>query len=362
LKHVHLRKDKTCLNCGAIVPERYCSHCGQENTEPNESFVHLMGHFFADVTHYDSQVFTTIKDLLIKPGFLTNAYNAGKRTSYLNPVRMYIFISALFFILAFSHREETDKEKAVANVSQVINPYRQHLADSLRTINKLAKAASFKDSVRHSIYTGLALRLDTLTSKDTSESLGASISNQGILKFHFTENKYANSRQFDSDQQKKPATARRGLVNTYISHKMIRLTREQGRRDVDMNNDITHDLPKLMFVLLPLFALYVRLFYNRKKYLYSQHAIFSLHFHCFMFLWFLGVTLITIIFTSTSVWVIASGISLLAIFVYLAVALHNVYNEALWVSFIKSLAISLIYTFTLLICLGIFVCINFLLL
>src|SRR5476651_1345786 len=99
MKHSNLRHDKTCLNCGTEVQERFCTHCGQENTEPKESFGHLLRHFFADVTHYDSQFFTTLKYLIFRPGFLTVQYNAGKRLSYLNPIRMYIFISAVFFLV-----------------------------------------------------------------------------------------------------------------------------------------------------------------------------------------------------------------------------------------------------------------------
>src|ERR1700761_1430495 len=103
-KH-HLRHDKTCLNCGYEVTDRYCSHCGQENNEPRETFRHLLGHFIEDVTHYDSQVLTSVKDLIFKPGFLTNQYNAGKRASYLNPIKMYIFISAVFFLVFLSQNE-----------------------------------------------------------------------------------------------------------------------------------------------------------------------------------------------------------------------------------------------------------------
>jgi len=106
MKGYHLRRDKTCLNCGAIVQERYCSHCGQENTQLKESFSHLVGHFLADITHYDSKLITTIKDLIFKPGFLTKEYNAGKRMRYLNPIRMYVFISAIFFLVMFSRKEE----------------------------------------------------------------------------------------------------------------------------------------------------------------------------------------------------------------------------------------------------------------
>src|ERR1700761_4916430 len=102
MNHKHLRKEKTCLNCGAVVQDKFCSHCGQLNAEPKESFGHLIGHFLEDVTHYDSQLFTTIRDLLFRPGFLTKEYVAGKRVSYLNPIRMYIFISAVFFLVLFS--------------------------------------------------------------------------------------------------------------------------------------------------------------------------------------------------------------------------------------------------------------------
>jgi hypothetical protein len=83
----HLRKEKTCLNCGYPVHDKYCSHCGQLNAEPRQSFGHLLKHFFSDVTHWDSQFLTTIKDLIIKPGFLTREYEAGKRSSYLDPIR-----------------------------------------------------------------------------------------------------------------------------------------------------------------------------------------------------------------------------------------------------------------------------------
>src|ERR1700759_3514210 len=87
----HYRKDKTCLNCAAEVPEKYCSRCGQPNTEPKESFWQLVGHFFEDITHFDSKVFQTLKYLIVRPGFLTKEYMAGHRMRYLKPVRLYGF-------------------------------------------------------------------------------------------------------------------------------------------------------------------------------------------------------------------------------------------------------------------------------
>ena len=102
MSHAPERLEKNCLNCGATVMGRYCHVCGQENVKPKESFWHLVTHFFNDVTHFDGKFFTTLKDLLLKPGFLSKEYMIGRRNSYLNPVRMYVFTSAIFFLLFFT--------------------------------------------------------------------------------------------------------------------------------------------------------------------------------------------------------------------------------------------------------------------
>src|SRR5690606_38451168 len=96
------RADKTCLNCRRVVPERYCTHCGQENIQPRKSFHYLFTHFVEDLVHYDSSFYKTVKALLFRPGRLTNEYLIGKRKTYVPPVKLYIFISFLcFFILSF---------------------------------------------------------------------------------------------------------------------------------------------------------------------------------------------------------------------------------------------------------------------
>ncbi|RZJ24496.1 MAG: DUF3667 domain-containing protein, partial [Flavobacterium sp.] len=94
-----IRTDKTCLNCKYVVDNRYCPNCGQENTETRKTFHHLFVHFFEDLTHYENAFWKTIRDLIIKPGSLTREYLSGKRMSYLAPVRLYIFISFVTFLV-----------------------------------------------------------------------------------------------------------------------------------------------------------------------------------------------------------------------------------------------------------------------
>lgn len=82
-----------------MVAGRFCQVCGQENIETHETFGHLAGHFISDIFHFDGMFFSTLKHLLFKPGFLTYEYVRGRRASYLNPIKMYIFISAAFFLI-----------------------------------------------------------------------------------------------------------------------------------------------------------------------------------------------------------------------------------------------------------------------
>uniref|UniRef100_A0ABZ2YMC8 DUF3667 domain-containing protein n=1 Tax=Chitinophaga pollutisoli TaxID=3133966 RepID=A0ABZ2YMC8_9BACT len=99
MKTQHLRQEKTCLNCGHPLPDGFCGHGGQENVETGESFGHLVNHFFQDITCYDSKFLTTLKFLFFYPGLLTREYIAGKRMSYVNPVRLYVFTSFVFFLM-----------------------------------------------------------------------------------------------------------------------------------------------------------------------------------------------------------------------------------------------------------------------
>jgi len=369
----HLRHDKTCLNCGATVEERYCSHCGQENTEPKESFGHLINPFLEDVTHYDSQLLTTIKDLIFKPGFLTVEYNAGKRISYLNPIRMYIFISAVFFLVAFSGHKEDDNTGAVTNTGQV-NIFKQHLADSLRGAFKTKKPLSAADSISNKIYSGLATRLDTAsaTSKDKDESITANINNYGEIKLILQEHKYGSTAAYDAAQRKLPDTAKDGALSRYAAKKLITLVHKSKNSggEAIITRNIAHDIPKIMFVLLPLFALFIsiaynQLFYGHKKYYYTQHAIFSLHFHSFVFIILLIVSLLNMVITVDvnviQFIIIVIAVTLLAIFVYLVAALKRVYQEALWKSIIKALSISLLYVVTVILCMCVVFALTFVL-
>ena len=348
----HLRHDKTCLNCGGIVTERYCSHCGQENTEPKESLGHLIGHFFADVTHFDSQIFTTLKDLVFRPGFLTREYVAGRRLKYLNPIRMYIFISAVFFLVVFAGIEGHEGAEASEKSEHATNVFRQRFADSLR--------GSSSDTVRERVNREMAERLDT-AKEAKGESVFFSFGTGGKIIIDLTENKYNTLREYDSIQPYLPDSSRGKGFWGWVSRKNVQKKEEHGGRShTHVEEDLTHMIPKIMFVLLPLFAWFISWFYSRKKYYYVQHAIFSIHFHSFVFLLFLVVTLISKLITNYKAEIaLVLGAYLLTL-VYLVAALRGMYRQAVWMSVLKGVAVWLIYVVVILVTMWVLVMLAFL--
>ncbi len=94
-----LSKTEQCLNCGEILQGRFCSHCGQERTNPIVSLGEYIKDILDEFITWDSKALRSILPLLFKPGFLTNEYLAGRRVSYLLPSRLYVIISVAFFLL-----------------------------------------------------------------------------------------------------------------------------------------------------------------------------------------------------------------------------------------------------------------------
>lgn len=344
MKH-HLRKERNCLNCGTEIPDRYCPHCGQENIEPKETVGYLISHFFSDITHYDSKFFITIRDLFFKPGFLTNEYLAGRRVRYLNPVRMYVFISAVFFIVMFTTGKE-EKTSPGNEILQRSNTTRQHIADSLRAVLANQKV-DLRNQTGDSVLRSIIAALDTPANPGQKEAMGFFLGEKGFL-FSIVESRYHNLQEYDSIQRSLPETERDGWIGRMFLRKNISIGQRYGKTsEIIVSEDFQHNVPKLMFVLLPIFAALVQLFYHRNKSRYAGKIIFAIHFHSFVFLLFLIANLLD--------WLVPNKLfsfglmiglfifTLSVMFVYLVAALRNVYLQTVWLTVFKAFAIAILY-------------------
>jgi len=289
VSHTPLRKETNCLNCNATVLGRYCQACGQENTEPKETFWHMFTHFFYDITHFDGSFFVTLKDLLFKPGFLSREYMLGRRKKYLHPVRMYVFTSAVFFLVFFSLFYVSEND--IANADQ-----RAKAEKNLSMIKEesLKNAKTKEDSAR--IIKGLEfLGYNETDESQNPDTVIKSKKNKG--GFNFTVggdvSNYKTLKEYDSVQKTLPVNKRDAWLTKLFTRRTIGLNEkykgDQQKMAIELINKFIHSIPYLLFVSLPLYALFLKLLYirHRKQYYFADHGVFLIHLYVFTFLFLL---------------------------------------------------------------------------
>lgn len=95
---------ETCPNCSASLLGSHCHECGQKKIDADEySLKRFIGQAINDFTDLESnKVFRTMSALIVRPGLLAAEYLAGRRGSYLGPLKLYLTFSALYFLFAWT--------------------------------------------------------------------------------------------------------------------------------------------------------------------------------------------------------------------------------------------------------------------
>lgn len=88
-----------CLNCGALLSGPFCSACGQRAVPANPTVTELAGDAWQELSGYDGRISATVRGLF-HPGRLTRHYLDGRRAHYLPPLRLYLAVSVLYFVVA----------------------------------------------------------------------------------------------------------------------------------------------------------------------------------------------------------------------------------------------------------------------
>ncbi|MEO6979266.1 MAG: DUF3667 domain-containing protein [Mucilaginibacter sp.] len=279
----HYRQENDCLNCGTVLEGKYCHNCGQENLELKESFGHMMNHAISDYFHFDHQFFHTLTPLLFKPGFLTNEYMNGRRAQYLHPVKMYIFISIVYFLLLFKTGQSNDFVKINENgqtpaaTSKHLDSLKKSLAKN-HNLGAAQKTKIINDEIKHQADLKAYADADTVNKNFKS----------GLL-IMTADTSYQT---YIAKQQKLPEVKRDGWLSRLYNKKAFDYKNKYGTRSKEVFYDeMKHNIPKMMFLLLPLFALILKITFWRNKKFYVEHLIFSIHLHCFSFI-FLAVMML----------------------------------------------------------------------
>jgi hypothetical protein len=290
-------KPTHCPNCDQplAAKDRYCRNCGQPTRDLRVPFKHLVFEALEGIFHIDNNFFRTAKALLFRPGFLTNEYIAGRRKMYVPPVRLYIFISFIFFLL-------------LALTPGKHPAWREELPGQ-------NNQQDFFDS-----------DLFRISFNDISSD----------------ELKGLNNAQIDSVMAVKKISP--SLFNRYMARRLSYIA-TSGK--AEFKHQTQKGLSYMMFILMPVLAAIIYLFNRKRAKYYIDCLIFSVHFHSFIFL--LSAIYITISWFSESPYILLA--TLLILTAYFFFALKNVFHQSWLLTVLKTITIAGLHIISFLICL-----------
>ena len=272
------RETSHCRNCGAHAPEEFCPRCGQETSEHLPSaweFVHeFVLHYFAA----EGRLWRTLGALVLHPGRLTVEYLKGRKFAYVLPLRLYLTISVVFFLIF-----------KLATASQL------H-----------AVSAKFHELMNNGHSTFTITDIPHLT---------AQLNPDGSITCDMPDR-----------------------ICNRIKQQLSVPKPELERRLENLPTEMYGRLSSAMFVLLPLFACFLKLAFWKRT--YGEHFLFALHVHSFYFL------LLLLLLLPLPAWAQSSLLAYLVI--YSVMALHAVYRSGWLRTALTALLVGAAYVMSLL--------------
>lgn len=91
----------TCANCGHENTGGWCTACGQKQIHAGDlGLRHAWHHVTHELLHVDGKIFNSLRLLLTRPGQLTLDFVEGRRARHVHPIRIFLIVGAVFFLLA----------------------------------------------------------------------------------------------------------------------------------------------------------------------------------------------------------------------------------------------------------------------
>jgi len=281
-----------CLNCGAPLAGAFCADCGQRDIPPYPSVRELAVDAAAEFSGWDGRLATSLRDLILKPGMLTREFLEGRRVRYISPLRLYLMASLVYFLLA-------------------------------------AGAPDIKlGSGDKALFLGL--HAGSTTTEDNRPASGPE--------------RVANTARESIEKQKVLDPAEKAAALAEIARAPA-LLQPLLRRSIEdpggLKRRLVETMPRMLFILLPIFAGILALFYRGRN--YPEHLYFAIHLHAFIFL----ALLVAQLTKYTRLPILAACASLVALVwipIYATMAFRRVYGGSLSRTLAKEVAIGVIYS------------------
>lgn len=319
---------RLCLNCNTELNGPFCHQCGQEDTHYVRGVFSLITEFFGEMGNWDGRLWRTLRPLFCRPAFLSNEYIKGRRVPYVPPLRLYLFISIVAFIffsqlgsgLALKANGQSDPNAAEVR-EEVMNEIRENLSNTgnQRLLDNpalnVANVSPNADDINSESQPRSGSDIDRLARGEQSVSIG-----------------------FLSDEE-----------NAELTEK-LQLMAQRPKILVDKFFTVA---PQMMLIMLPIFALFLKLMYIGSKRYYIEHVVLALHTHAFMLISLLAILAINLLHSTLVKYGVSSWLTWplpwllkglwIWLPVYLFLAQKRFYRQSVLVTFIKYSITALFY-------------------
>jgi len=259
----------------------------------------LFGDLWAELFTFDSRVFRSIAPLILKPGELTLEYTRGRRVRYIPPLRLFLFITIILFFL----------------ISIRVNPLLEENGDAAPADSV---AISNVISSLQELPAGAASERTAQLRQELLDELGATLGVRDSVLAGIGDSILTDLSSDPAREETDTTTVEAGGIRAHATR-----SRVMGKDVTGSEHEIVRGAiklaPKMVFLLLPLFAALLALMYIRMRLLFIEHLVFSLHCHSILFLGFAIAAL-------SSLWYIWLAIPPLG-GLYLLFAMKRVYQQ-----------------------------------
>lgn len=343
----------SCANCESPTIGAYCTVCGQERDTHRRSVMGLIHAFVEDVISFDSRILRTAIALLVEPGEMAIAFREGRTMRYVPPLRLYFFVSLLFFLLlSMTHLAIVQLEVVATPMkishdakgnAYISNPAYDADDPDMKYVPKtipLKKDEKGELRNRYSFNTKphFFSRIGIYHSKLSKDELDRlnHLTDGTTVDLNVDTGKTVTEAQKKAIAEKKKKVD--GWLTKYITGGIKRLAADPAA----LNEPLTTWIPRALFLLMPLYALLLAAFYwrQRKDYYFVDHLIFSLGIHTFLFIVLIADAGLAQVMPGDDIGLL----TVLALAVYIFIAMKRFYAQGWVITTVKYGFISFIYT------------------
>ena len=291
-----------CRNCRETLHGPHCHACGQPVKGLMRPLGSVMGDLLDSVFDFDARIVRTLKPLYLRPGFLSLEYFAGRQVRYVTPFRLFFFLAVLAFFVARMtvHVDGAGeppqvfaKATTVAAVEQARDAQLVQMEQAKHEMAGTPGAAGIVgiEMGEQRIREAADARIRELQGKPNNPGKTAQVADKptdappGLV---------INGQTWDAEKHPVAITWLPAFANTWLN--------DQVKRGSDNVVRLKHDpsafkdavlgvIPTTLFVLVPVFALMLKLAFLLQRRLYMEHLIVALHSHAFLCLSLLLVLL-----------------------------------------------------------------------